>query len=305
MSRPIIHIGYPKTATTWFQRVFYPLLNDVFNAERDLLSTQLIFPDVFSYSPENTAKLFSEYSRHRRLVICEELLLGGLDIGYGSGEFIAQMANRLKNTFPDAEIVIFIRNQHSVLESAYSHYIKSGGTYSVRKYLGLEGRFKLKFQNHHLFNPAFFNYADVINLYTQLFGRDKVHIFLYEDFRNNPEKFLLNYGEALSLKMPTSVDFGIKENVRLSSISVILLRFLNHFTQRNTLFKNYFTKCPFLYPYLVSLSNSLDKLKFARRKPFRFKDDIHVWIEDYYRDKNRLLAEYLDNKKLKEYKYPI
>lgn len=305
MSRPIIHIGYPKTATTWFQKVFYPSLKDVFYINRDLISDQLIFPDVFSYSPQNTAKLFSEHSQHRRLVICEELLLGGLDIGYGSGEFISQMANRLKNTFPDAEIVIFIRNQHSVLESAYSHYIKSGGTYSVRKYLGLEGRFKLKFQNHHLFNPAFFNYADVINLYTDLFGRDRIRVFLYEDFRNNPEKFLLNYGEALNLKMPNNVDFGIIENARLTRISVILLRFLNHFTQRNTPFKNYFTKCPSLYPYLILLSNRVDKLKFAQRKPFRFNDDIHVWIEDYYKDKNRLLAEYVDIKKLKEYKYPL
>ncbi|MGE0077762.1 MAG: hypothetical protein AB7S48_07885 [Bacteroidales bacterium] len=305
MEKPILHIGYPKTATTWFQKVFYFSLKDVFYVMRDFISDQLIFPDVFSYNSAETSKLLNNRSDNKRLVICEELLLGGLDIGYGSGEFISQMANRLKNTFHDAEIVIFIRNQHTILESAYSHYIKSGGTYSVKKYLGLDDRLKLKFQNHHLFNPALFNYIDVINLYSDLFGRNSVHVFLYEDFKSFPELFMSNYCSELSLKIPETVDFKIKENVCLTNTSINMLRFLNHFTQRNTPFKNYIIKCSFLYPYLISFSNRLDRLKIVQKKPFRFSDDIHAWIEDYYRDKNRMLREYVDERNLKEYNYPI
>ncbi|BDX37704.1 hypothetical protein CYCD_10590 [Tenuifilaceae bacterium CYCD] len=305
MDNPIIHIGYPRTATTWFQKVFYPKLKNIYFIDRNTLSDHLIFKDALRFNPFETKKYFIEQSLGKRIFICEELLLGGLDIGYGSGEFILQTANKVKSVIGDAEIVVFIRNQHDVLESAYSQYIKSGGTYSVEKYLGLGERFNRRFQNYHLFNPILFDYTNIINLYVNLYGKENVYVFLYEDFCSNPNHFIDNY--CLKFNIPKSESFDVekRKNIRLTSTSVFVLRFLNHFTQRNTPFKNYFTKCPSLYPYLILLSNRVDKLKFAQRKPFRFKDDIHVWIEDYYKDKNRLLAEYLDIKKLKEYKYPL
>lgn len=304
MSKPILHIGFPKTATTWFQKDFYPFVSNASFIDRARVSDLIIFPETVSYNPTEVKQSFQNKSGNKRLLICEELLLGGLDISYGSGEFVTHIANRLKATFNDASIVIFIRNQHDILESAYSHYIKSGGTYSINKFLGINERLPKKFQNHQLFNPALFNYYNIIELYTGLFGRENVHVFLYEDFVENRVQFIRNFFNYLDLEVPVSINYEVKENVRLSSFSVGVLRFFNHFTHRNTPFKNYFLRWNSLYPWLISISKHIDNLGFARRKPFKFDNSVHQWINQYYRENNALLENFVSPEKLKKYNYP-
>ncbi len=38
---PVIHVGYPKTASTWFQKAFYPHLRSPRYIGRDALKAEL------------------------------------------------------------------------------------------------------------------------------------------------------------------------------------------------------------------------------------------------------------------------
>lgn len=305
MNKTIIHIGYPKTGTTWFQKNFYPKIEGSCFLNRKIMCEHIIFKDVFDFNPIIIKEKLDKISNDQRVLICEELLLGGLDIGYGSGEFIVQNAKRLKELFGNSTVVIFIRNQQSILESSYSQYIKSGGTYSVKKYIGLKGRFNRQFQNYHLFNPRLYNYYNIIKMYSDFFGKENVHVFFYEDFERNPVQFIDDFCIHFCLKRNEKININQKENARLSSFLVSFLRFLNLFTRRNTPFKNYIIDLPRFYSLLIFITYYLSKSKIMNRFPFRFNKFTKVWINNYYKSSNGLLQKFVDPQKLKDYGYPL
>lgn len=300
---PILHIGYPKTATKWFQKKFYPNLNEIIFVKRREVFDWLAFRNMLDYSPSKTIEYFTGIAKKTRLVICDEIILGGLDIGFGSGEYVCMMANRLKETFGEASIVIFIRNQHEALVSAYSHYIKSGGTCSARKFLGISRRHMPPFIDYHLFNPDMFQYNQIIGLYDSLFGRENVHVYLYEDFSKNPEGFIESFCKDLNLTINHELDYN-PQNVRFSKRSAVIMRFFNHFTSKNTIFKHYIVSIPRLYQVLISATGKLDRAN-PGLQPLAFSSDIHSWIDERFRLGNRQLSAWVDMNKLEEYGYPL
>ncbi len=299
----ILHIGYPKTATKWFQNEFYPRVNGIFFIHRKDVFKWLAFQNIFDYSPVETLEHFVSTTDGKRLVICDEIILGGLDIGFGSGEYVCMMANRLKETFGEASIIIFIRNQHSALESVYGHYIKSGGTYSVKKYMGIYRKFTRPFHDYHLFNPDLFQYNKIVELYARLFGSENVHVCLFEDFKANPEGFIDQFSRDFNLSTSTHLNFE-PQNIKLSTFSVSLMRFSNHFTLKNTVFKHYFFSIPRLYRVLLSVTQMLDKSFFTPR-PFTLDKGVHSWIDERFRMGNRELARWVNMEKLRKYGYPL
>jgi len=302
-AKTILHIGYPKTATKWFQTQFYPILNDIFFVSREEVFKWLAFRNIFDYSPGNTLEHLAGIANRKRMVICDEIILGGLDIGFGSGEYIYMMANRLRETFGDASIVIFIRNQHYALESAYSQYVKTGGTYSVKKYLGINRKFTKPFHDYHFFNSDLFQYRSIIGLYSKLFGRENVHVYLYEDLQSNIEVFINQFCADFGILPGGELNFQ-PNNVRLPFFSIRLMRLFNHFTAKNTIFKHYIFSVPHFYRILHSGVRRLAGI-LPFHRPFTFSSDIHSWIDERFRLGNRQLSAWVDMNKLEEYGYPL
>ena len=51
--------------------------------------------------------------------------------GGGLGGLLSkEVAHRLKESFPDATILVFVRSQPRIIAAAYAQYVKGGGTYS-------------------------------------------------------------------------------------------------------------------------------------------------------------------------------
>ncbi|MCB9000951.1 MAG: hypothetical protein H6537_03130 [Bacteroidales bacterium] len=301
---PILHIGYPKTATKWFQSFFYPNISGVWPVSRETTFQKLVFKSLFEYSAVDTFAWFNSQYPEKQIIVCDEILLGGLDIGFGMGEYVWMMANRLHSTFPTANVVVFIRNQVQILESAYSHYVKSGGTYSLKKFLGIRKSYAKPFMGYHLFNPDFFNYSNVLELYMVLFGEEKVHIYLYEDFKANPKVFIEKFCQELNINADISdLHFSENLNVRLSKVSISIMRLLNHFTRKNTPFKKYFFHLKGMYEFTISLTGKLDR--WMKLSPFTFSRSIVAWSENYYRTANNNLTKWVNKNKLEKYKYPL
>ena len=302
MKSAILHIGYPKTATKWFQNEFYPKVPNIYPVKREDLFNRFVFNDIFSFSPVEFQSWLTQEAATNRVVVCDEILVGGLDIGFGSGEFVELMSHRLNDVFPDAQVVIFIRNQHQALASTYSHYVMSGGTYSPSRFLGIKPMFRKPFMGYHCFNPKLFDYDKLINHYITLYGTLNVHIFLYEDFAENPVQFIEQFCKTLQIDIPENLSLK-RVNVRLSYIALQMQRFLNRFTLGNTPFKQYFVNIPSLYPIARDFPFAIDK--YFRLPSFTFSGKIQSWIELRYGESNKNLARWIDRDRLKRWGYPL
>jgi len=113
MHKVILHVGYPKTATTWFQNNFYPYVENFRYVERELFNSLFFSRDVLAIKKYLT-------DCEKDIVICDEALL----ITKKHKLSILEKAERLRMNFSSPKIIIFIRNQLDIIESVYSQWLR-------------------------------------------------------------------------------------------------------------------------------------------------------------------------------------
>ncbi len=304
--RPLIHIGYPKTATTWFQRNFYPYVNGIYLPHHNLVKSNIIGPFDLSYSQAKYMEDFRREANERRLVICEENLAGSLQNGGMQGYHTKETGLRLKTLFPEADIVIFIRKQPEMVASAYIQYVKGGGNYSLKTYLFDK---QYDFSNSRmLFSLDFFRYDTVIEFYQSLFGIEKVHVFLFEEFAENNERFIKAFAEKFSLETDyTSVDFSF-QNIRLRKGLIPLARLTNSFSRRPVIHKYYLIHIPFWYKLNKSMILYLNRFRIFGKYPEArslLGGKIYNYLCNYYRESNLKLLKKYQLTQIRDYNYPV
>lgn len=293
---PVIHIGYPKTASTWFQKSFYPHLKSPRYVGREPLKAALADWNALDFDPAEFRKTLG-LKKNEAGLISEEGLCGYLHNGGVGGMVTQVLAEQMKVAYPDARIVIFIRSQPSILVAAYAQYVRSGGTRSARRYF---------FPKYYLIGPNastykqprfdidFFRYSRVIDLYERLFGKDKVHVFLFEQFASGGMQFLRNYADELRL----DVDWdAVSTDRRLKSYSLGLIRAaraMNLLTARSVLDKQSVAHVPGWYDARRALLEQANRTGLFGRSP-RLDQLVGSatadWLHDFYVGDNRRLAE--------------
>ncbi len=220
------------------------------------------------------------------------------------------LAEQLKQAYPDARIVLFIRAQPSILVAAYAQYVRSGGTHSARRYF---------FPKDYLIGPNaatykqprfdidFFRYSRVINLYERLFGQDKVHVFLYEQFVQGGMDFLHEYADELGL----DVDWDkVSIDRKLKSYSLGLIRSaraMNLFTARSVLDKRSVLHLPGWYDARRALLEQVNRTGAFGSAPGLTKlvgKATADWLCNSYVEDNCRLATSHDLP-LGDYGYPL
>lgn len=294
---PIVHIGYHKTGTTWFQDCFYPAVRNRRYLPRSVARAAFLEPAALHFDSDAARALLVPDCD--RIILCEENLSGGLHNGGLAGNLSKDVASRIKATLPDAQIVIFVRDQCSAIASAYIQYVKGGGTYGARRYLF--GRDRLSpvaperdeapgFRREH------FDYARLVAHYDRLFGADRVHLFRYEDFRADPRAFASAYAARFGLELDLDrLDCGTR-NPALSRPLLRLARAANCFTRRAVAQK----ACLIHLPGWYGVSRKLLRRASASRRfgrPLGTSDILDeraiAHFRDYYRPGNEALARRL------------
>ncbi len=303
---PIIHLGYPKTATTWFQRNFYPFVQNAYIPHHNLIKKNIINPFNLNYQGQNYIDGIISEAGSKRMIICEENLIGSLQNGGMQGYHTKEIGLRLKSLFPNAEIIIFIRNQPEMIASAYIQYVKGGGNYSLKTYLFDK---QYDFSNSRmLFTMDFFRYHEVVEFYQSLFGEEKVHLFLYEEFAENNKEFIKSFSDRFSFKINSDLlDYSFA-NVRLRKGLIQLARLTNSFSKRPIVYKYYLIHIPFWYKFNKQMLLNLNKFKIFGRFPDAqklFGKEIIAWVNDYYRESNQQLYDNMKLKSLSQYNYPL
>ena len=139
--RPLIHIGFPKAASTWLQRGLFSDekagLIAPWGVQAGEAVEQFALPNPFRFSAESARKVFElglEEAARRSLVpvLSHEMLTGDQMKGFYWGK---EVADRIHVIFPDAKILIFIREQKSMIWSSYQQYLKEGGVLTLQRYI--------------------------------------------------------------------------------------------------------------------------------------------------------------------------
>ncbi|MEM9832815.1 MAG: hypothetical protein AAF944_19440 [Bacteroidota bacterium] len=221
----VIHIGLPKTASTYLQTTYFPHLKKVTYIGRPYTqinkafnSLQWIDDPLFSLTEfQNEIEHIKKYHQENNtILISDELFFGNVFYNFMNRGIIAR---RLSLAIPNAEIILFIRNQNDLILSLYNQFVKIGlfNDQLNRNFIHKSGEdFTLEtwfadmrkwcinnnryISHRSLFNINHLRYSAIIKLYKDLFN--KVHVFLYEDLVNNKAMCLNRISLVLNTENP-------------------------------------------------------------------------------------------------------
>jgi hypothetical protein len=295
--RPIVHIGYHKTATTWFQREVYPRAVSHRWIPREVARKALLDPFGLSFDADEARRQLCDPNDKRPVVICEENLSGYIHNGGLRGLMAPEAARRIKRLYPDAHIVILTRAQTTMIATTYIQYVRGGGTYGPRRYL-FPGHYLLGALRHTYKSPRFafehFEYDRLVAFYDELFGRENVTVQPYEELRHDAKAFLSRMEADLGLLVDPGAVGHEPVNRSFGRITVLAGRLLGLFTARSVVDKAYLFNIPGLYELRRPVLNALGKFEGpgAPEKVLGRALIEHIWTR--YAASNRRLARLRD-----------
>jgi len=290
----IIHIGYPKTGTTWLQKELFPKVKNY---------TVLIKPEITRVLVKKTME-YKKWKTTFTNLSNENLIISDEDLVTKKVEHITpqEKAKRLYEIFPQAHIVIFIREQKNIIESAYSQYVKSGGTLKFKEYLTL-----LKSTR----KIYYWNYLRIINFYASLFGKKRIHIFLYESLKNEPD-FVRKFSQIFNFILSSKPNIKKHRNLALTPFVLNIWCFLNQFTKRrlysNFLYKKYYFHVPALFSlskYFCLFLNFVIKKVFKNPGRLKIPEKTGELLDKVFEESNLQLKEKYKVNQILKYNYAV
>ncbi|RMH18050.1 MAG: sulfotransferase [Acidobacteria bacterium] len=208
MTELYLHVGMPKTGTTFLQRHCFPHLAGMRYAHSanyrriplaggppgDLveLCDRLIFSHPTFFDPRAAERWRDRLLADAggKILISRERLFGNMTGGFRDHR---EITRRLARLFPDARIVVVVRRQDDLLESLYRQSLQAYYYYSVDDFLTFRrGRFASPPARTGEVNldVGDFDLEAYVDGYLERFGGDRVLVLPYELLRREPRAFL-------------------------------------------------------------------------------------------------------------------
>ncbi len=213
MRRLFIHAGFPKTATTTLQDHLFakhaqinylgkPFSDGLAEVERQILTLD-------SYLFDHRLPALREIVRREAAAVSEGDLLisheGFLRNSRYGGHDLGRTAHRLRAVFGEAlgpdgrlEIIICLRNQVDLILSHYLQFIK-GSQKDFDSYL------EAALEAPDTGFPASLFYDELLFFYVAEFGRENLHILLFEDLLRDKAGSVTRLSETLGIDAEESL----------------------------------------------------------------------------------------------------
>ncbi|MCB1122751.1 MAG: hypothetical protein KJT03_14455 [Verrucomicrobiae bacterium] len=235
----VIHIGIPKTATSFLQLKVFPHFSGLrylshVDIRESVAFNHLQLADDSLYD-DGIVQDYIGSLKDDRLLLSEERFSGRF-LGFGGVINRSIIAKRLKEVLPDARILVFLRGQTSFIYSTYQQYIK-GYAHGIKPfsefivdlegYSGSQAR-KPEYDALSLtFSPHYVFYFELLSLYTSLFK--EVKVLLFEDLIREPEKVLHGMEDFIkpTNSLAGKVDWNYRENQGVSRTELHAIRYFN------------------------------------------------------------------------------
>jgi len=310
----LIHVGFHKTGTSFLQKKIFNGKIKPFNpicdhnkakAGAKYFGNIIIREIVRNIEPDilNIKKKLKEsyLMTNKWNVISNEALSGPSKLSFTHKK---QIALALAKIFPNAKIIIGIREQRSWIVSMYHQYLKMGGTLSPHNYFRLSNL--TYFVNS--FNSSHLCYDILISEYIRLFGRENVWVYLHEELTMRSHEFIKELSAFLDepIFIEESI-FSKKVNVKYKLGCLELSRFLSSFlyhTEGNCFSSIGILRSKDKREKFLSITNKCIPDSINRRLQYRLFNNLPTENYSDYVSSNRKLSKII-NKNLEEYGYMI
>ena len=323
-NKTIFHIGFPKSASTTLQKQLfdkhsqinfmgiYPTGNIGQDSKEKNIETHYLKNNSlqeFHNCLTNLEGIEYHFSDVNKYFEDIQALLSDKKVNIFSNERFssvlfahkdrAQKAQNIKQFFPDAKIVIIIRNQIDIIKSQYrDHPFDPRNLYSNQKSVTIDEWIERDFKNYDISFLKSIEYYKIVRYYSELFGKEKVGVFLFEELVKDLESFstklskFLNIDEKETLKLLNSKheNDGVSQN-------------LNSYRKFKSNISNLVPKSIKNSNFIRNIDQQLfQKLKKGKKQKIEMSKESTQKIYDYYNEQNKLLSkEY--NLELKKYGY--
>ena len=232
MSEMIIHVGMHKTASNWLEKsLLIPQSGKTihFMPEKHFLRSLFVRPMFNAFCPEKVLPALSGPIATAKaaglpLFMQDEALAGSPFVFDKFRQGVT--LQRIKQALPDAKIVLTIREQASILHSVYGHYVRGGGTATLRNFLmqpdnpGWEPISNLDYYDYNFLN-------DFCN---ETFGEDRFLMIPMEWMIKEPQDMLVRISDHFGLdwRDVEPDQAGRVHNPAWSGLAYESARILNH-----------------------------------------------------------------------------
>jgi hypothetical protein len=293
-----LHVGYPKTGTTFLQREYFPAIEGYYYIDQVEMWRSgflgILFDDYFATDIEKYTTILNNWKKaagDKKLFISYEGFIGNLLNGIKNFPLICR---RLKETNFEFKILLTIRRQEKIIDSLYIQYIHQGGAISFDDFIKLSTKAPL-----HL-SLNLFDYNAIYNALMNEFGERNIFVLPYEAIRDYDDlnNFLSIF---LDLKITLKTNDFKSQNVSLSRFNLKILRFSNRFftswVSSNGIF-------PSKILNTTKLKNFLQRLNSSKKNNSFFDQNKHcLSYIPRYRKSNQELQERLGIELKEEYNY--
>lgn len=328
MSKLVIHIGYPKTATTTLQESLFTELSR--NGEINFLGKSLSdkknnwagnwgsFIDYLISEKRETSIQGIIHSNILNVVSNERLTQPRFNLEkiykkeINTSIFPEKLEVLFSHMVDDIQILLSIRNQQSLIYSMYVQQYRlfrdDENSNTFEKYItnGLRDGFESYL--------SIYKFYDILKRYINVFGKDKVHVLFFEDLKSDKEFYLENLSNILGVninkikEMIGSSHYRKKIKTMEGEISEeiknnILGKFFEKMMGRD-LINKYFSKIYYDFPIIEKVYNKIARVKEEYLIP-KQTIEIQKIIFEEFKGNNILLSSelFLDKYKLKKYGY--
>jgi len=219
-----VHLGLHKTATTYLQVDVFPYLGGIHyidGNDRDLLpwKRRMYMQDPLIFDVDRARSEIMGYMKGEKNLLSTEALSGSPMGQYLNRDLILQ---KLKAMFPDIHIILGLRAQQDIIWSLYKNYVRKGGTRRLDEMLDPYGADI----GRDFIDLDTYKYGPYLDRISSLFGRDKLHIVVFEDLTTDKERLLRQLLDFLGAELegPAPAE---KRAVGIRDEAVPVIRALN------------------------------------------------------------------------------
>ena len=298
----MIHIGFHKTASTLLQQKIFNNNNYGFKniSSREEIFEDFILTNPFTFNPVDlNTKYSARIDKIQGLVpvLTEEALSGNIYQGKYCDKAVA---DRLKSTFPNAKILIVIREQIDMLLSLYKWMLSNQSSLTLEEFLyqpasstGFEPNFRLEYLEYH----------HLIQYYQTLFGKENVLVNTYEQLKESPTEFFKRINEFAGTNINLEVEFP-KVNKAITTELLLVKRYINKMTPQRKV-DNKGTINEFVDKFFHKI-NSLALFQTNRKNKYNQKLEIKLKdiIGGQYKESNNILSKLIKTE-LRKYRYDL
>ena len=247
MSKIVIHIGLPKTGSSYLQKNVFPFLKDV-NYFRS-----------FGFS------MLGDISSSNTFLFSHEGLSGhpwnqpwrdGVPNSHNWMTSFKVTTDNLKQLYPEAHIIVVFRKHGDLLVSLYKQYLHEGGIL----------KFKDFYHPNGVINDEDLNFQLRIEKLREDF--ENVDVLSFEEFKTTGLGYFIDYFKNLGFNLSLNPS-DKNENIGVSGKKIEMIRFANKF----------YRNIPRFIKFIFFKTKFTPRDIFQRRLSFWKSPDSRKWIQ--------------------------